>query len=295
MKWDPRTVIALVVGVVAVSSSGALIAYAAAPALAIAFWRNALATGVLAPVTITRKEIRGSQWGSIAAGVALAAHFGTWVPSVKLTNIATATALVCTQPIWAGLISAARGARIGRWVWVGMLLAVVGAVIATGGHVRSGGGREVLGDLLALAGALAGAVYTLLGERVRRRTTTTAYTTVCYGVCALSLLAVCLLGGVQMTGYAATAWLAIIALTVGPQLLGHSMFNYALHKVSATLLSVIILVEVPGAIFLGWVWLDQRVSLTAMAGIALLLVGVAVVILNPGERSGPHPLPASDL
>jgi drug/metabolite transporter (DMT)-like permease len=295
MSTDPLTVIALVVGVVAVSSSGALIAYAAAPALAIAFWRNALGTAVVAPVAVARREIRGSQWRSALAGLALAAHFGTWVPSVKLTNIATATALVCTQPIWAGLISAARGARIGRWVWAGMLLAVVGAVIATGGHLRGGGGRELLGDLLALAGAIAGAVYTIIGERVRQRMTTTAYTTVCYGVCALTLLAVCLLGGVQMTGYAAGAWLAIIGLTVGPQLLGHSMFNYALHKVSATTLSVIVLIEVPGAIFLGWVWLGQTISVTAMAGIALLLVGVALVVLNPGERIGPHPLPASDL
>jgi drug/metabolite transporter (DMT)-like permease len=295
MGWDPRTVIALAVGVVAVSSSGALIAYAAAPALAIAFWRNALAAGVLTPVAVARGEIRGSQWRSIVAGLALAAHFGTWVPSVKLTNIATATALVCTQPIWAGLISALRGARIAGWVWMGMLLAVVGAVIATGGHLRSGGGREVLGDVLALAGAIAGAVYTLVGERVRQSMTTTAYTTVCYGVCALALLGVCLLAGVRLSGYAASAWLAIIGLTIGPQLLGHSMFNYALHKVSATTLSVIILVEVPGAILLGWAWLGQRISLTAMAGIAVLLAGVALVILNPGERSGPHPLPASDL
>lgn len=295
MKWDPRTVIALVVGVVAVSSSGALIAYAAAPALAIAFWRNALGTAVLAPVAVARREIRGSQWRSAAAGVALAAHFGTWVPSVKLTNIATATALVCTQPIWAGLISAARGARLGRWMWAGMLLAVVGAVLATGGHLRSGGGQELLGDLLALAGAIAGAIYTILGERVRQSMTTTGYTTVCYGVCAFTLLAVCFAAGVKLTGFPATAWLAIIGLTVGPQLLGHSMFNYALHKVSATTLSVIVLVEVPGAILLGWIWLHQTVSAAALGGIALLLAGVAIVVLNPGERIGPHPLPASDL
>src|SRR5581483_6960575 len=279
MKWDWRIVIALVVGVVAVSSSGALIAYAAAPALAIAFWRNALGTAVLAPVAVVRREIRGSQWGSALAGLALAAHFGTWVPSVKLTNIATATALVCTQPIWAGLISAIRGARVGTWVWAGMALAVLGAAIATGGHLRSGGGREVLGDLLALAGAIAGAVYTVIGERVRQRTTTTAYTTVCYGACATVLLGVCLLLRTPMTGYAASAWLTILGLTVGPQLLGHSMFNYALHKVSATTLSVIILIEVPGAILLGWAWLGQTVTLIAMGGIALLLAGVALVIL----------------
>ncbi len=142
---------------------------------------------------------------------------------------------------------------------------------------------------------MAGAIYTIIGQRVRQQTTTTAYTTVCYGVCAIVLLGVCLALRVKMTGFPASAWLAIIALTIGPQLLGHSMFNYALHKVSATTLSVIILVEVPGAIFLGWVWLGQTVTAAAMTGIAILLIGVALVILNPGERTGLHPLPASDL
>src|SRR5204863_481703 len=105
-----------------VASSGSLIVYAAAPALAIAFWRNALAVGVLAPVTGTgrRRELlsltsgdgrRTGAW-SVLAGLALAVHFGTWVPSAKLTSIAAATALVCTSPVWTALIASLRGARI---------------------------------------------------------------------------------------------------------------------------------------------------------------------------------------
>src|SRR5882762_5672890 len=103
---------ALTVAVLAVSSSAPLIAYAAAPALAIAFWRNALATAVLAPATATTRmgelhRLAGRRAGllCVLAGVALAAHFAFWVPSAKLTSIAAATALVATQPVWQGLIA----------------------------------------------------------------------------------------------------------------------------------------------------------------------------------------------
>lgn len=285
-------------GVTAVSSSGALIAYAAAPALAIAFWRTALATGVLAPFTAAyrRDELRHAgtplKW-SLAAGVALAAHFATWVPSVKLTTVATATALVCSQPIWAGLIAAFQGQRLSPLTWLGMATAMAGAAIATGPDFSTGG-TAMVGDLLALAGGLAAAIYTALGERVRSGLSTTTYTTVCYGVCAAVLLPVCLAFGVRMTGFDANTWAAIIALTVGAQLLGHSMFNYALHRVSATTVSVLILLEVPGAGLLGWLWLDQTLSPARLAGIATLILGVAVVVISPAARTARRLRPASD-
>lgn len=298
VRWDGLTVAALAMGVAAVSSSGALIAYAAAPALAIAFWRNALATGALAPITLTfrRHELRGPvphRW-SLIAGVALAAHFGTWVPSVKLTTIATATALACSQPIWAGLIAAAQGRRLSLPAWLGMATAMVGAAIATGPDFRAGG-AAMIGDLLALAGGLTAAIYTALGERARVGLTTTTYTTVCYGVCAAVLLLICLAFRVPLTGFDASTWAAILALTAGAQLLGHSMFNYALHKVSATTVSVLVLLEVPGAGLLGWLWLEQTLSPTALAGLGVLIAGVAVVVLSPGARTARRLPPASDL
>ncbi len=290
---------ALAIGVLAVSTSGPLIAYAAAPALAIAFWRNALAVGVLAPITLSvrRKELASARTHMricLISGVALAVHFGTWVPSVKLTTVATATALVCIQPVWAGLITVWQGGRLGRLTWIGIIAAVAGAVIATGPDFRAGG-PAMIGDLLAVAGGIAGAIYNIVGERARAVLTTTTYTTVCYGACALVLLAVCVVSRTPLIGFDATAWLIIVALTVGPQLLGHSMFNYALQKVSATMVSVIVLLEVPGAGLLGWAWLGQTLSTTTLLGLALLVAGVALVVANPGARIDLRRQPASDL
>ena len=198
---DMRIFAALAVGVIAVSTSGALIAYAAAPALAVAFWRNAMALPVLVPAAVVRRrhELRALLGPArregvycALAGVALAAHFGTWVPSTKLTSVATATALVATQPVWAGLIAVGQGRRLPGSTWAGIAVAVVGAALATGADIRAGG-AALVGDLLALAGGLLAAIYTSLGERARATTSTTAYTAVCYTVCGVVLLGVCLL------------------------------------------------------------------------------------------------------
>jgi drug/metabolite transporter (DMT)-like permease len=296
------TVGILGIGVLAIASSGPMIAYAMAPALAIAFWRNGLAVGVLAPWAFLRRRHElaalvapaGRRDGLLCllSGVALAAHFATWVPSAKLTSVAAATALVGTQPVWQGLISLGQGRRLPTSAWAGIGLAVTGTVIATGADFTVSG-TAVLGDLLAVAGGLMAAVYTALGERVRATTSTTAYTTVCYSVCALVLAVVCLASGTPMTGFSAATWIALVAMTVGPQLLGHSMFNFALRRVSATTISMVVLLEVPGAALIGWLWLGQRPGAAALVGIALLVSGVAVVILANRRAARPVAEPAA--
>ena len=286
------TVAGLAVAVLAVSSSAPLIVYAAAPALAIAFWRNAMAVAGLAPVSVARRR---SELGALAtthrregvlclfAGVALAVHFGTWVPSAKLTSIAAAIALVATQPVWQGLIATAQGRRLPVLSWIGIAVAVAGAAVATGADLGVSG-KAVLGDVLALLAAVAGAVYNALGERVRTTVSTTSYTTICYSVCALVLLGVCLVAGAPLAGYPATTWLALVGLTVGPQLLGHSLFNHALKRVAATTVAMVILLEVPGAALLGWIWLGQAPPVAAVPGLVLLLAGVAIVLLSARRR-----------
>ena len=286
------TVLALVMAVLAVSSSAPLIAYAAAPALAIAFWRNGLAAVALTPVTLgpRRAELTGASRRAmtfcVLAGLALAAHFATWMPSVQLGSVATATALVATQPVWQGLIAAAQGRRPSTAGWLGIALAVAGAAWATGADVGVSG-KAVLADVLALLGAVAAAVYTALGEQARATLSTTTYTWICYGTCALVLLLVCLVGRVDLAGYDGRTWAAILALVAGAQLLGHSMFNYALQHTSATTVSVLILLEVPGAALLAWLWLGQQPRPATIPGLLLLLAGVAVVVLGATRSSRP--------
>jgi len=296
------TTAALTVAVLAVSSSAPLIAFAAAPALAIAFWRNTLAFVALTPISAgpRRAEVRTLRGTDgmycVLAGLALALHFATWMPAVQLGTVATATALVATQPVWQGLLALimdGRGAGPSRLAWVGIVLAVAGVAWATGVDVGVSA-QAVVADILALVGAMAAALYTAFGQRARARLSTTTYTWACYGTCAVLLLAVCLIGGVSLTGYNGRTWASILAIVVGAQLLGHSMFNYALERVSATTVSVLILLEVPGAALLAWAWLGQTPRAESLPGLAVLVAGVAVVILG-GSRTrrragGPAPL-----
>jgi drug/metabolite transporter (DMT)-like permease len=283
------TVLALAIAVIAVSSSGPLIAYAVAPALAIAFWRNAAAAALLTPLAATRRRAemaalfgrtgRPALISCLLAGVALAVHFATWVPSAKMTNVASSVALVATQPVWQACIAKLQGRHVPSLVWLGIGIAVAGAIAATGAAVTISP-RAVAGDLLALAGGIAVAVYTSFGERARATISTIGYTTICYGVCAVVLSLTCLIGGVQMTGYPARSWLAIAGLVVGAQLLGHSLLNYALRHVAATTVSVLILLEVPGAAVLAFLWLHQSPPAASLPGLALLPIGVLVVVLG---------------
>lgn len=288
------TTVALAVAVLAASTSAPLIAFAAAPALAIAFWRNALAVAVIAPfvavrrrdefTALFRRDGRRRLLLCIAAGVALAGHFGTWVPSAKLTSVAAATALVSTQPVWAAVIAALRGIHIPKATWVGIGVAMVGAVLATGADLTVSA-RAVTGDLLALVGGMLAAVYATYGERARATISTTTYTGICYSVCALLLLVVCLIFGVPTLGFSTSTWVALAALTIGPQLLGHSLINYALHRVSATTVSVLLLLEVPAAALLGWLWLNQLPRPGSLPGLTVLLIGVMIVLVGAARSS----------
>jgi drug/metabolite transporter (DMT)-like permease len=273
----------LVLALTAASTSGPLIAATAAPALAIAFWRNAMAAGVLLPVALLRcrDELRGLTRRELRlaalAGVMLALHFATWTPALTYTSVASATALVATQPVWAALIARLSGEPVALQVWLGIAVAVGGAVLLTGVDLQLS--REaLLGDALAVVGGMFAAAYMAAGSEVRRSVSTTTYTTLCYSVTAVLLLVVCVVGRQSLGGYEAGDWVKLVGLTVGAQLLGHSLFNVALRSVSPTVISMLLLVEIPGAALIAAVLLDQRPPLLALPAAALLLTGLALVI-----------------
>jgi drug/metabolite transporter (DMT)-like permease len=158
-----------------------------------------------------------------------------------------------------------------------LLLAFAGVLVVSGVDL-SISTRALAGDGLALVGGVFAAGYVTVGGRVRERASTTAYALPCYATSAGVLLIACVLAGVQVTGFAARDWLLIVAVTVASQLLGHSVFNYLLATVSTTLVSLTILLEVPGAAVLAGVLLGQTPPLTVYAGLALILIGLAFVV-----------------
>lgn len=279
----------MALGVVAVSMSGPVMAAMVVPPLAIAFWRNAFATVAIAPAAAARSGELGSlgrrRFGMVAAsGLALAVHFGTWVTSLTLTSVASATALVCLQIGWVVAWQMFRGERLSVGVVVGLVVSFLGVLVVSGVDFTLST-DALLGDLLALVGGIAGAVYIVVGSRARQTVSTTSYTFVCYGTCAAILAVACLLAGQPLWGYDAGQWGLLLLVTVTSQLMGHSVFNHLLATTSPMVVSLALLLEVPGAALLAAWFLGQRPPVAAIAGLATILAGMACVIVN--HRSAP--------
>jgi drug/metabolite transporter (DMT)-like permease len=286
----PRADAALMaIGILAVSTSGPLQAAIVAPALAVALWRNLLAIVAIWPAALVtrRPELRGLtvrelRW-AVGAGLLLGLHFATWVPSLRYTSVASATALVATQPVWVALLARAAGHEVPRRTWLGIAIAL-GAVLVLTGVDFSLEPRALVGDLLALLGGVFAALYTVAGAEVRRTVSTTSYTALCYSTAAVALLVACLVGGLDLWGYSGKTWLQLLALTLGAQLLGHSLFNVVLRSTSPTVVSLALLFEVPGAALIAAVALGQTPPLAAIPAAVLLLVGIGIVISSAGDE-----------
>ena len=276
----------LALAVSGVAFSAPLISATAAPVLAIAFWRNCIAAGVLSPVALLRQRAelrelvttgRRTLYLALAAGAFLAAHFALWLPSLRMTSIASSTALCTTTPLWTTVILRLRGHRAPRSVWLGTALAFAGVLVLTGVDF-SLSTRNLEGDGLALCAGLAASVYFLLGSQVRRTVSTTAYTFVCYTTTAVLLLVACLASGSALTGFSGTAWLQIVLLTCCAQFLGHSLSNRVVSTLGPSLVSTAILMETPGAALIAAVWLGQMPPVAVYPAVAIILVGLVVVI-----------------
>ena len=276
-------VVRLGVAVVFISLSGPMIAATAAPVLAIAFWRCLIGSGITGVWVVarrwsslgalTRREIRLT----VIAGVFLGLHFATWIPSLTLTTIAASTALVATQPIWAALIARATGVRISSRVWIGIAIAFSGVIVLTGVDL-SVDPAHLWGDALALVGAVFSAAYVSIAERVRKTVDTSTMTFVLYAVSAVTILPLVFIFGQQLVGFDAQAWALILAVTLGAQLLGHSMMTRVLSSTSATVVSLAILFEMPGATLVAAIWLGQVPPLALLPAAALILAGLVIVI-----------------
>jgi drug/metabolite transporter (DMT)-like permease len=280
---DRRDLLLLVVGVTAVSFSAVLVREADAPSFAVAFYRCAMASVILVPLGLLRhrdeyRRLSPRQWRlAVGSGVVLAAHCATWISSLSFTTVAASAVLVQTLPLWVAAFGRFVGERPTRRALTGMGIAVVGTAIIAGGGFR-GGGRAVLGDLLALAGAIFAAIYVLLGRSLRQELSLVTYSSIVYAAAACVLGVVMVASGTAFLGYPSETWLMFVLITAGPQFLGHTTFNYLLGHVRASIVAVALLAEPVGATILAWVILGEPPGAATVIGGAVVLIGVYVAI-----------------
>lgn len=283
------TLLLALVGIIGISASGPIIAaFPGVPVLSMAFWRNGAAAAVLS-VPALRKNSRvylamtKREWVFTGiAGLALALHFVCFMYSMRLTSVAAGTALVCIQGVWIAVFQVMRGVQYRTKVFIGMAVSLGGAILITGFDMGLSS-EALLGDVLALAGGVLAAVYTLAGSVARRTMATATYASSCYAITALALLLLCFATGMPIWGFDAHGWLGIILLTLCAQIFGHTAMNHLFNVLGPLTVSTLILLEIPGAALLAALFLGQVVSMATYAGLLVILVGLALVIRGQAQ------------
>jgi drug/metabolite transporter (DMT)-like permease len=269
--------IRLGLGIIGIGTSGPLIAMSTMPILTLIFWRNLGGSLFTLPFALRHSRDRvGVRWALIA-GVLLALHFVGFFLAMRMTTVAAGTALVALQPIFAALFVKLSGGHIPSKAWLGMIVSFVGVGLVAGVDLQISY-ESFLGDLAAIISAALAAAYIMAGSKAQRTLETTTYTTICYFVCSITALPMALIAGNEIFSFTAKEWLILLGLILGAQLLGHSMFNSALKRVSPAIVSLIVFFEVPVSAVLAFWWLDQKPPAGIIPGIVLILVGCILVV-----------------
>lgn len=283
----------------AISTSGPLVRASASDPLAIAVYRLGFSLVVVAIAlagTGSWRELRRLGRTDLAialgAGTMLALHFWSWNASVHLTTVAASVVLVNMHPPIVALLSTIWLRERPRLLqWIGIAIAMIGAaVVAAGDSGRLGGsapsGRALLGDGLALVGALTVAIYFVAGRRLRGSYSLWPYVAVVYGAAFVVLTVISAARGVALTGYPPRELLIFAALAAGPMLIGHTGMNYALRYLPAYIVNLTVLGEPVGATILAFVIpsIHEIPGSATLIGGATTLAGIGTAAIRRDRK-----------
>ncbi|WP_394324981.1 DMT family transporter [Halolamina rubra] len=284
----------LAVAVLAVSTSAILIRWSSAPSVVKAFYRVVFTTALLLPWAFGRyrgefRRMKPQDLGVAGlTGVALALHFAAWFESLNHTSVAASVTLVQTQPLFVAVGAwALLDERLTRRMLVGIFVALFGAAaMSLGdpvlallgvGNADALAGTGMLGNALALVGAVSAAAYVLAGRSLRQRVSLVPYVVVVYLACAAVLLAIAVAQNAPLVDYPRREWLLFLGMAVGPGIFGHTVINWALAHVESGVVSVSLLGEPVGSTLLAMLLLPGEIPTpTTIAGGAVVLLGIYV-------------------
>ncbi len=287
------TYVVLALAVAVVSTASILIRFAQAegvPSITIAALRLTFAVLLLTPIALPkiRAELprlsRRDLLLAFGSGAALAVHFAAWITSLEYTSVASSAALVTTNPVWVGIASVVLlRERVPALVVAGIALGLVGSLMIFAAESGSGAAAPapMLGNGLALLGALAASAYLLIGRGLRERLSLLAYVWIAYGIAATLLLLAALASGASVIALSSTAFALLLALAIGPQLIGHTAVNWAVRRAPATVVALAILGEPLGSAALAWLLFGETFSGAQLAGFAMLLCGIFLAASAP--------------
>ena len=279
---EKHPLIMILVGILGISVSSILVRYSTAPSALTAAWRLLWTVALMTPVVLGKASVRKEMKAldrktvllSVLSGLFLAVHFAVWFESLRHTSVASSTTIVCTEVIWVslGYCLFLKG-KLSLKAVLSICVTLAGSVVIALAD-SSVGQTQLYGDILALAAAVAVAVYTLLGRIVRGTTSTTVYTYIVYCACAAVLIIVCMINSYGFFAYGISSIAVGLLLAVCSTILGHSIFSWCLKYFSPSFVSASKLCEPVAAAAMAAVLFGEKMSPMQLLGGILILGGV---------------------
>ncbi len=281
-------IILLFIGIIAISTASIFIKLCDAPAIMISTYRMVLASLILMPWASYQKVWRGWEKKDVAwlifSGILLSLHFASWIASLKYTSVASSVVLVTTHPIFVGIGSLVfLKERLGLNLILGIGLSVIGSGLIGYGDMALSK-EALMGDGLALLGALAASGYFLVGRKMRKNQDLLAYIFPVYSTAGLVLIILSLFFRKPFFGYSSTTYLFFFLLALIPQLIGHTTFNWALKYLPASMVAITILGEPIGSTILAYFILGEGLTTWKILGGIPIFIGILIAL-------APHPIP----
>lgn len=281
-----RAYTAIAVAMVSISFASIFIKWCESAPFVLASYRLGITCLILLPVLVLTGGHRRilsfgrDEWALVLlSGVALSFHFGLWVVSLSLTLVSTSVILVTSHPIFVAAVSHfLMRERVRKVAAVGIVVAFSGVCLISVNDYATGG-SSLLGDLFAFLGGLCAGLYFLSGRMARQRISLVPYVFTVYAISASILLASAVAVGDDVVVTEGRELALFLLLAVVPTIFGHTMFNYALKKVPAHIVSTSVLGEPVGASLMAYALLPGEVpGVWIVVGGALVVAGLYVVL-----------------
>ena len=282
----------IAMGIIAVSFGSIFIKLAQAegiPSLLIAAARMTIASLALTPVIVRSHQIemrslsRRQLTLAAASGLFLAIHFASWIKSFEYTIVLVSVVLVNTNPLWSAALEVIfLRTRLTRVILFSLIIGVIGSIIVAlpAQQITTFGNNPLLGSLLALIGAVAVAIYFVIGRKMRTSLSLVPYIWLVYGCAAIFLIIVVILTGTPVTGYSLKGYLWLVAMALVPQLIGHSSFNFALKYFPASYVGIAGQLEPVLSAILAFLLFTEIPASVQLIGSIIILSGVILASLS---------------
>lgn len=268
--------ILIFIGILTISFSAIFIRMSESNPLVIATYRMGISSVILFPIFILKREKIGNSEKILflLSGIFLALHFYTWITSLRFTTIMSSTVLVTTNPIFVSIFSFFfLKKRLKFKTFLAIILSLLGIILMSYGGKFS---INFKGNSLALIGAIFASLYIVTNYALRKKYDLINIVFRVYSISFFVLLFLSLILKENLINIPKKDYLLLFLIALFPQVIGHSIFNFALKFLSPIFISLTILGEPIGATILAMIFFKEIPKALEFLGGALIIIAILI-------------------